>query len=164
MKATIYLLSFLTIIACFYSIHICYTLWFKQKMDTPIIAAFGASAVLAFSGETNSTYPVKNIFLSSIAASLIGVFLVQYPLSKTILSTIALCICVPLMQVTNLKYPPAGAMAIIPILSDNSQVKDLGYMFAFSPVLIGVSFIYTFSKIQLFITLKIQTLWQVQKQ
>lgn len=51
------------------------------------------------------------------------------------------------MNLFNSRYPPAGAIAIITLLSNN-EIQNLGYSYALYPTLTGLIIIYSFSKIK----------------
>ncbi len=147
-------LSFFVIMACFGSIYFVHRLLFDDLGNECFIAALGAAAVLSFSNGEASNYSTKNMFLGSILGAAIGVFFNTISIDKTLAIILAISCCVLLMEITRLKYPPGGAMALIPILS-NKVIQDLGYLFILYPVLSGISILFFFSKIQKIINKKL---------
>jgi CBS-domain-containing membrane protein len=139
--------SFFITMACFGSIYFLHRLLFEDLGNDGLIAALGAAAVLTFSNSEASDYKVENMFLGSILGAAIGVFFNTLLIDKTLAIVLAISCCVFLMEITRLKYPPGGAMALIPILS-NDVIQDLGYLFILYPVLSGISIIFFFSQIQ----------------
>lgn len=140
------ILSFLTTILGIGSIYFFHMLFFPELKNDCLIAAFGAAAVLAFSID-GKNYPASNVFLGSIIGSGIGVWVTTIDMDKALLMLLAIGICVVVMEITQLKYPPGGAMCLIPI-STSQAIQELGYFFILSPVLTGVGLIFLFSKIQ----------------
>lgn len=139
--------SFFITMACFGSIYFLHAILFNDLGNQCLIAALGAAAVLTFSRSEAADYKTKNMFLGSVLGASIGVFFNSMPIDKTLAIVLAISSCVLLMEVTQLKYPPGGAMALIPILSDK-VIQDLGYLFILYPVLSGISIIFFFSKVQ----------------
>ena len=68
-------------------------------------------------------------------------------MSLIIKITIAISSCILIMNLLNISYPPAGAITIIPIIS-NSEIQDLGYWYVIYPTITGLVIIYSFSKIK----------------
>ncbi len=119
---------------------------FKEAESTFIIAAFGASAVLVFSIKTEE-YSFFKTSLSSVVAALIGVFFQQLNIEFVFKVSLTISLCILLMNLFNSKYPPAGAIAIIPLLP-NDEIQSLGYLYALYPTLTGLIVIYSFSIIK----------------
>jgi CBS-domain-containing membrane protein len=147
-------LSFFITMTCFGSIYSLHKLLFDDLGNHCLIAALGAAAVLTFSRNEASDYKPKNMFLGSVLGASLGVFFNTMPIDKTLAIMLAISSCVLLMEITQLKYPPGGAMALIPILS-NKVIQDLGYLFILYPVLSGISIIFFFSKVQKIINKKL---------
>jgi CBS-domain-containing membrane protein len=114
-------------IICFLSIFLFHQLLGIGDENTLIIAAFGASAVLAFSNNVINHSFVK-IFTASIIAAIIGVFCNQLNLTFLVKVTLAISACILIMNLFKISYPPAGAIAIIPLIS-NTQLQELGYLY-----------------------------------
>lgn len=139
--------SFFITIACFGSIYFLHKVLFEDLGNQCLIAALGAAAVLAFTGSEVKGYKAKTMFLGSALGASIGVFFNTMPMDKTLAMMLSISTCVLLMDIMQLKYPPGGAMALIPMLS-NKVIQDLGYLFILYPVLSGISILFFFSKIQ----------------
>ena len=139
---------------CFGSIYFFHVILFDDLRNQCLIAALGAAAVLTFSMNEAKTHKTKSMFLGSIMGATIGVFFNTIPIDKTLAIILSISFCVLIMEITELKYPPGGAMALIPILS-NKVIQDLGYLFILYPVLSGISILFFFSKLQKIINKKL---------
>ncbi len=133
-------------IACFICIYLCHKFLISGNDNTLIIAAFGASAVLSFSNNQIEHSFVK-IFSASIIAAVIGVFWNQIDITLIFKIILTISSCILIMNLTNISYPPAGAIAIIPLIS-NSHIQNLGYSYVLYPTITGLTIIYSFSKIK----------------
>ncbi len=140
------LINYIVTILCFFCIFFLHRFLFEEAESTFVIAAFGASAVLVFSIRTEEDSFLK-ISLSSVVAALIGVFFEQLNLEFVFKVSLTISLCILLMNFFNSKYPPAGAIAIIPLLPNN-EIQSLGYFYALYPTLTGLVIIYSFSKIK----------------
>ncbi len=147
------LINYILTIVCFLCIYFFHQFIFKSSETTFIIAAFGASAVLVFSNKPQN-HSLLKIALSSVSAALIGVFFQDLNLDFVFKVTLTISSCILLMNLFNSSYPPAGAIAIIPLLS-NVEIQNLGYLYALYPTLTGLLLIYSFSQIKL----KINTIY-----
>ncbi|WP_108868341.1 HPP family protein [Aquimarina aquimarini] len=154
------LINYFISIACFLSIYLCHKILISGDDHTLIIAAFGASAVLTFSNDTIKHSFIK-ICSSSIIAAIIGVFWNQIDIALIFKITITISSCILIMNLLNISYPPAGAIAVIPLIS-NAQIQDLGYLYVVYPTMTGLLIIYSFSIIKE--KFKKKLLWQVKKQ
>lgn len=150
------LINYLVTLLCFVCIFFLHKFLFKEADSTNIIPAFGASAVLVFSIKSKA-YSFLKISLISIVAALMGVFFQQLNLELVFKVSLTISSCIFLMNLFDLTYPPAGAIAIIPLLP-NTEIQNLGYFYALYPTLTGLIIIYLFSKI------KKNIIWQVKKQ
>ena len=140
------LINYLMSIICLASIYLFHKFLIKGTDSTSIIAAFGASVVLSFStNEIRHTF--YEVFLSSTIASIIGVFVskIEIPLVYQVLFILSSFILI--INFIKVSYPPAGAIAIIPVLS-GEVFKELGYLYVLYPTLTGLIIIYTLSKIK----------------
>lgn len=152
--------SFLLTILCFLSIYVFHNILFPKLNNTYVIAAFGASAVLAFSDNCKSSYSFKNMFLGAVIGAASGVLFNVVNIDKSISIILAVSISVMIMNVVDIKYPPGGAIALIPVLS-GSEIDSLGFYFIIYPVLTGITILYFFSKLQILINNKLNKLWRV---
>jgi len=162
-KLLVILNSFLITILCFSCIYVLHDILFSLANDVYVIAAFGASAILVFSTNECGVYSVKSTFLGASIGAVTGVFFNMLEIDKALSIILVIGTCVFIMNLTNLKYPPGGAIALIPVLSGN-EIQYLGYYYVFCPVLTGITIIFLFSKLQILINTKLNKQWQVQKQ
>lgn len=146
--------SFFITMICFGSIYFFHATLFDELGNQCLIAALGAAAVLTFSMHEGKTHKAKSMFLGSVLGATIGVFFNTMPIDKTLAIILSISFCVLIMEITELKYPPGGAMALIPILP-NKVIQDLGYLFILYPVLSGISILFFFSKLQKIINKKL---------
>lgn len=133
---------------CFLSIYYCNNALINKGNQVIFIAAFGAAAVLDLSIQSKDKTSVKTMFLGSIIGSLIGVFFSQLKLDVVWSSIMAISLCTGLMTLFKTKYPPGGAMVLIPILG-GPEIQALGYTYVFHPVLTGITVVFLFSRLQL---------------
>jgi len=162
-KLIVILNSFLFTGISFLSIYIIHDALLPLESQVYVIAAFGAAAVLTFSIDLSISYSMKNTFFGAAIGAVIGVFFNSLDMDKVMSITLTISTCVFIMNLTNLKYPPGGAIALVPVLSGN-EIEYLGYYYVCFPVLTGVTIIFLFSKIQTLINTKLNKQWQVQKQ
>lgn len=141
---------------CFVSIFFFHKYLIEGKEGTFIIAAFGASSVIAFSSKT-SRLPLYKILICSIIAAMIGVFLSHFEFNLALKISLVIGLTISLMNLIKINYPPAGAITLIPLIS-NTEIQDLGYLYILYPTVTGLIIIYSFSKI------KDNILWLVKKQ
>jgi len=162
-KLIVILNSFLFTWISFLSIYIIHHELFPFDNQVYVIAAFGATAILMFSTGLGDAYPMKNTFLGAVIGAIIGVFFNNLNMDKAMAIALTISTCVFIMNLTNLKFPPGGAIALIPVLS-GKEIEHLGYYYVCFPVLTGVAIIFFFSKIQSLINTKLYKQWQVPKQ
>lgn len=147
-------LSFLTTVLCFSSIYIVHYFFFNMIKEDCLIAAFGAAAVLAFSTKSTQQYSIKVMFGGAVLGATIGVWASSLPIDKIGATILAISVCMTCMEWMELNYPPGGAIALIPIVVE-PNVHSLGYGFVFFPVLVGISLIFLFSRLQKIINNKL---------
>ncbi len=138
--------EFLVVSLCFLCVFYVHKLLFHQQELTLVIAAFGASSVLAFSEGRTVNSPVK-MFASSMLGAFLGVFCSRLDTLLVVKIMLAIGLCIALMSRWSIQYPPAGAIALIPILS-GPAIQELGYWFLVYPTLTGLFIIYSFSKLK----------------
>jgi CBS domain-containing membrane protein len=69
-------------------------------------------------------------------SALIGISIYKFvPFDISILSALAVSLAIIIMYYSNTLHPPGGATALAAVVG-SSQMHDLGYMLAFSPVLL----------------------------
>lgn len=104
-----------------------------------LIGSFGASAVLIYGVPMGEFSQPRNLVGGHVISALVGVaayyLLAGYPI---LASALAVATAIAAMMATNTIHPPGGATALIAVIGGDS-VHRLGWMYAFSPVLIGVS-------------------------
>lgn len=148
------LINYTISIVCFLSIYWIHSIIINGEIDTIVIAAFGAAAVLSFSN-TSANYSYVQIFLAATFSAIIGVFGSDLEQSFLVKLIFIISSSILIMNLMNISYPPAGAIAIIPLLSDN--VQELGYLYVLYPTTTGLTIIYSFTII------KEKLLWRVKK-
>lgn len=154
-NAYISLINYTISILCFLCIYWLHKFLVGGEVDTIIIAAFGAAAVLSFSNNSVKHSYVKILISAGISAT-IGVFGSELDQSFLIKLIFVISSCILIMNVMNISYPPAGAIAIIPLLSSTS-IHNLGYVYVLYPTTTGLTIIYSFTII------KEKLSWQVRK-
>lgn len=134
------LIGFVFTVLCFGSIVFLHQ---SVLMDGPVLlAAFGAAVVLAFNEQFD--YHIAWIFVSSAICAFVGVACQEWVSHPYYDSILAIGISLATMFGTGIKYPPAGAITLIPTLG-SEKVEALGYSFVLFPVLSGISIICIFS-------------------
>ncbi|NRA61047.1 MAG: HPP family protein [Psychrobium sp.] len=96
-----------------------------------LMAPFGATAVLVFGLPDSPLAQPKNVILGHLITALIGVLFVQFIGVSPLTLAVATGIAVSTMLLTKTTHPPAGANAILIMLSGQ------GWVFLITPVLIG---------------------------
>ena len=80
----------------------------------------------------------RNLIGGHLVSAFIGVTVHKLaPDIIWIAAPLAVSLAIILMQITKTLHPPGGATALIAIIGSD-KIKDLGYMYVISPVLIGV--------------------------
>lgn len=130
-------------VGCFIGIYLCHEFLLNIGDNTIIIAAFGAAAVLGFSEQTQDVLFIKILIVSGLSAFL-GVSFIFSHLNFIYQVSLAIGSCILLLNLTGINYPPAGAIVLIPLLSDY-EIKELGYTYVLCPTLTGITIIYLFS-------------------
>ena len=120
------------ILAYIQSIH------FKGNDAVYLIGSFGASSVLVYGIIQSPFSQPRNLVGGHVISALIGVTVHKLvPDIIWIAAPLAVSFSIILMQITKTLHPPGGATALIAIIGSD-KIKALGYMYVFSPVLIGV--------------------------
>jgi len=120
------------ILAYIQSIH------FKGNDAVYLIGSFGASSVLVYGIIQSPFSQPRNLVGGHLISALIGVTVHKLiPDIIWIAAPLAVSFAIILMQITKTLHPPGGATALIAIIGSD-KIKALGYMYVFSPVLIGV--------------------------
>ena len=103
-----------------------------------LIGSFGASSVLVYGIIQSPFSQPRNLVGGHVISAFIGVTVHKLaPDIIWIAAPLAVSFAIILMQITKTLHPPGGATALIAVIGSD-KIKDLGYMYVLSPVLIGV--------------------------
>ncbi|WP_374173695.1 HPP family protein [Flavobacterium tructae] len=103
-----------------------------------LIGSFGASSVLVYGIIQSPFSQPRNLIGGHVISAVIGVTINQIiPDIVWLSAPLAVSLSIIFMQITKTLHPPGGATALIAV-TGSAQIKDLGYMYVFSPVLDGV--------------------------
>lgn len=120
------------ILAYIQSIH------FKGNDAVYLIGSFGASSVLVYGIIQSPFSQPRNLVGGHLISALVGVTVHKFvPDIIWIAAPLAVSFSIIFMQITKTLHPPGGATALIAVIGSD-KIKALGYMYVFSPVLIGV--------------------------
>ena len=112
------------------------------KIFTPqdyvfLIGSFGASSVLIYGVIESPLAQPRNLIGGHVVSAIVGVTIQKLlPDLIWIAAPLAVSLSIILMQVTKTLHPPGGATALIAI-AGSEKVKELGYWYVLSPVLLG---------------------------
>lgn len=107
-----------------------------------LIGSFGASSVLVYGIIQSPFSQPRNLIGGHLVSAFIGVTVHKLaPDIIWIAAPLAVSLAIILMQITKTLHPPGGATALIAIIGSD-KIKDLGYMYVISPVLIGVTILF----------------------
>ncbi len=102
-----------------------------------LVGSFGASAVLIYGVPNAELSQPRNLIGGHIISALIGISIFKYiSLDLSILSALAVSLSIIVMHVTRTLHPPGGATALIAVIG-SSQIHELGFMFALTPIATG---------------------------
>lgn len=108
------------------------TLAYLTSQDHPFIAApLGATAVLVFGVPDSPLAQPRNVIGGNLIAAIICVTLVQTFGTAPWVMAMAVATTIKLMQLTRTVHPPAGAVALLGVLTHAS------WSYVFTPVLAG---------------------------
>lgn len=102
-----------------------------------LIGSFGASSVLVYGIIQSPFSQPRNLIGGHLISAIVGV--TAHKLVPDILwiaAPLAVSSSIVLMQITKTLHPPGGATALIAIIG-SEKIKELGYLYVLSPVLIG---------------------------
>jgi CBS domain-containing membrane protein len=103
-----------------------------------LIGSFGASSVLVYGIIQSPFSQPRNLVGGHVISAIIGVTVHKLvPDIIWIAAPLAVSFSIIFMQITKTLHPPGGATALIAVIGSD-KIKSLGYMYVFSPVLIGV--------------------------
>lgn len=103
-----------------------------------IIGSFGASAVLIYGAVRSPLAQPRNLVGGHIISAVIGVisYKLFYPF-PWFASAFAVATAIAVMHATKTLHPPGGATALIAVIG-NEKIHELGFLYVFIPVGIGV--------------------------
>jgi CBS domain-containing membrane protein len=103
-----------------------------------LIGSFGASSVLIYGIIQSPFSQPRNLIGGHLISAFIGVTVNKLvPDIVWISAPLAVSLSIICMQITKTLHPPGGATALIAVTA-SKQIKDLGYMYVISPVLVGI--------------------------
>ncbi|BFM41869.1 HPP family protein [Flavobacterium sp. CFS9] len=103
-----------------------------------LIGSFGASSVLIYGIIQSPFSQPRNLIGGHLISAIIGVSVNKLvPDIVWIAAPLAVSLSIIFMQITKTLHPPGGATALIAVTA-SPQIKNLGYMYVLSPVLVGV--------------------------
>ncbi|MEO8535386.1 MAG: HPP family protein [Flavobacterium sp.] len=103
-----------------------------------LIGSFGASSVLVYGIIQSPFSQPRNLIGGHIISAAIGVTVQKLiPDIVWLSAPLAVSFSIIFMQITKTLHPPGGATALIAV-TGSDQIKNLGYQYVFSPVLVGV--------------------------
>jgi CBS domain-containing membrane protein len=112
---------------------------FKGNDAVYLIGSFGASSVLIYGIIQSPFSQPRNLVGGHLISAFVGVTV--HKLAPDIIwlaAPLAVSFSIILMQMTKTLHPPGGATALIAIIGSD-KIKELGYMYVISPVLVGVT-------------------------
>lgn len=102
-----------------------------------LIGSFGASSVLVYGVIQSPLAQPRNLIGGHLVSALIGVTVQKVaPDVLWITAPLAVSLSIVLMQITKTLHPPGGATALIAV-TGSAELKNLGYWYVISPVLVG---------------------------
>lgn len=102
-----------------------------------LIGSFGASSVLVYGVIQSPLAQPRNLIGGHLVSALIGVSVQKLaPDILWITAPLAVSLSIVLMQITKTLHPPGGATALIAV-TGSAELKNLGYWYVVSPVLVG---------------------------
>ena len=102
-----------------------------------LIGSFGASSVLVYGVIESPLAQPRNLIGGHVVSATIGVTINQlFPDLIYITAPLAVSLSIVIMQISKTLHPPGGATALIAV-SGSAELKNLGYWYVISPVLVG---------------------------
>ena len=102
-----------------------------------LVGSFGASAVLIYGVVNSPLAQPRNLIGGHVVSAFLGVTVNNVVPVPWLAAALAVSSSIVLMQVTKTLHPPGGATALIAVIG-SEKVKNLGYLYVFSPILTGV--------------------------
>jgi CBS domain-containing membrane protein len=108
-----------------------------------LIGSFGASAVLIYGVINSPLAQPRNLVGGHLISALIGVT-IHYliPDETWVAGALAVSVSIVIMQFTKTLHPPGGATSLIANIG-SEKIKNIGYWYVLSPVLMGVIILLT---------------------
>lgn len=102
-----------------------------------LIGSFGASSVLIYGVIESPLAQPRNLIGGHLVSAIIGVTVQKFvPDIIWLTAPLAVSLSIVFMQITKTLHPPGGATALIAV-TGSAAIKNLGYWYVISPVLIG---------------------------
>ena len=102
-----------------------------------LIGSFGASSVLVYGVIQSPLAQPRNLIGGHLVSAIIGVTVQKFaPDILWITAPLAVSLSIVLMQITKTLHPPGGATALIAV-TGSAELKNIGYWYVISPVLVG---------------------------
>lgn len=102
-----------------------------------LIGSFGASSVLVYGVIQSPLAQPRNLIGGHLVSALIGVTVQKLaPDILWVTAPLAVSLSIVLMQITKTLHPPGGATALIAV-TGSAELRNLGYWYVISPVLVG---------------------------
>lgn len=102
-----------------------------------LIGSFGASSVLVYGVIQSPLAQPRNLIGGHLVSAIIGVTVQKLaPDVLWITAPLAVSLSIVFMQITKTLHPPGGATALIAV-TGSAGLKNLGYWYVISPVLVG---------------------------
>jgi CBS domain-containing membrane protein len=102
-----------------------------------LIGSFGASSVLVYGVIQSPLAQPRNLIGGHLISAIIGVTIHKVlPDVIWLTAPLAVSLSIVLMQITKTLHPPGGATALIAVIG-SEKIKELGYFYVISPVLVG---------------------------
>ena len=102
-----------------------------------LIGSFGASSVLVYGVIQSPLAQPRNLIGGHLVSALIGVTVQKIaPDILWITAPLAVSLSIVFMQITKTLHPPGGATALIAV-TGSTELKNIGYWYVISPVLVG---------------------------
>jgi len=112
--------------------------YFSELENIFLIGSFGASAVLVFGAANSPLAQPRNLIFGHFFSAIIGVSCYKLiPDIAWLSSALSVSLAIVIMQITKTMHPPGGATALIANIG-TLKIKELGFIYALSPVLSGV--------------------------
>lgn len=109
---------------------------------TLLVASMGASAVLLFAVPHGALSQPWSVFGGHLVSAAIGVTCARYIPAPMLAAALAVGLAIGAMYFLRCLHPPGGASALVAVLGGDA-VRELGYGFILSPVLVNAAILIT---------------------